>query len=119
MAPRRTDIVIDLIYEMLVAIPCKIDIGHGAWLVLTTRWRTNQVEGRPRERPGSGCSPRSQEQVRGGTGPKSGNGPGSGCGPGSGSGPGSGWGHYILYSLLSPVEVSFKEYIIVFRYTPL
>ncbi len=44
VAPCRTDIVIDLNYDMVVvvAIPCKIDIGHGAWSHLQdggpTKW---------------------------------------------------------------------------------
>ncbi len=42
VAPCRTDIVIDLNYDMVlvVAIPCKIDIEHGAWYQLQDRGPT-------------------------------------------------------------------------------
>ncbi len=43
VAPRRRDIVIDLNYEMVLAIPFKIDIEHGAWSQLhkrgPTKWK--------------------------------------------------------------------------------
>ena len=45
VAPCTTDIVIDLNNEMvLVAIPCKINIGHGAWFQLQDEGPTKRTK---------------------------------------------------------------------------